>query len=80
MSCQQFILCNISKTAGLHIWRQTVFPQTKKHLSQTNLEIGIEVFVSALQDVEFRVVEVGILIDGAVSGPDKAAHFGAAFR
>lgn len=53
--------------------------QTKRIYNQTNLEIGEEVFVSALQDVELRVVEVGILVDGAVSGPDKAAHFGSAF-
>lgn len=39
-----------------------------------------EVFVSALEDVELGVVEVGILVGGAVSLPDEAAHSRAALR
>lgn len=40
----------------------------------------VEVFVSALEDVEFWVVEFGILVHGAVSLPDEAAHSRAALR
>ncbi len=40
----------------------------------------VEVFVSALQNVELGVVKVGILIHGAVSLPDKAAHSRATLR
>lgn len=39
-----------------------------------------EVFVSALQDVELGVVEVWILVGGAVSLPDEATHSRAALR
>lgn len=39
-----------------------------------------EVFVSTLKDVELRIVEVWVVIHGAVSGPDEATHFRAAFR
>lgn len=39
-----------------------------------------EVFVSALEDVEFGVVEFGILVHGAVSLPYEAAHSRAALR
>lgn len=37
-----------------------------------------EIFVSPLEDVEFRVVEFGILVHSAVSLPHKAAHSRAA--
>lgn len=47
---------------------------------QTDLEMREELFVSALQDVELGVVEHGVLVHGAVSLPDKAAHPGAALR
>lgn len=39
-----------------------------------------ELFVAALEDVELGVVECGILVDGAVSLPDEAAHSRAALR
>lgn len=42
--------------------------------SQTNLEMMEEFLVSTLQDVEFGVVQFGILIHGPVSLADKAAH------
>ena len=40
----------------------------------------VEVFVSALEDVEFWVVEFRILVHGAVSLPDEATHSRAALR
>lgn len=39
-----------------------------------------EIFVSTLQDVEFGVVEFGILVHGAVPLPDEATHARAALR
>lgn len=44
------------------------------------LKMGEEVFVSALEDVELGIVEVRILVDGAVSLTDEAAHPRAALR
>lgn len=48
--------------------------------AETDLEMREEVFVSALEDVELGVVEFGILVHGAVSLPDEAAHPRAALR
>lgn len=42
--------------------------------------MGEEVLVPALEDVELRVVQDGVLVDGAVSLADEAAHSGAALR
>ena len=39
-----------------------------------------EVFVSALEDVEFGVEEFGVVVHGAVPLPDEAAHPRAALR
>lgn len=47
-----------------------MFPEESK----TNLEMMEEILVSPLEDVEFWVVEFGILVHGAVSLPHKAAH------
>lgn len=51
-----------------------------KSESETNLEKREEVLVSPLEDVKFRVVEFGILVQGAVSFPNEAAHPRAALR
>lgn len=42
--------------------------------------MGEEFFVSALEDVELGVVKAGVLVHGAVSLPDEAAHARAALR
>ena len=39
-----------------------------------------ELLVSAFEDVELGVVEIGVLVHGAVSLPDEAAHPRAALR
>lgn len=49
-------------------------------LSPTDLKVREEVFVSALEDVELGVVELGVVVEGAVSLPDEAAHSRAALR
>lgn len=45
-----------------------------------DLENWEELFVAALEDVEFRVVEFRIVVHGAVPLPDEAAHTRAALR
>lgn len=54
----------------------------QKHVvvCKTNLVMREEVFVSALEDVEFGVVECRILVHGTVPLPDEATHSRAALR
>lgn len=46
----------------------------------THLEVVEEILVPSFEDVEFGVVEFGILVHGAVALPDEAAHPRAALR
>lgn len=48
--------------------------------SGTHLVVWEEVLVAVLEDVELRIVQLGVVIEGAVPLPHKTAHAGAALR